>query len=88
MSMRRLAGAALVKCYRGHDPITMVEGEASPVFDERLLSIIVQALWTAMMYGSFSQDYASSIMRGRAPLLQIFGLYFFPLNFRYLGDNW
>lgn len=81
MSMLRLAGAGLGAAIVVMTLFTMVEGEASPVFDERLLSIAVQALWTAMMvWLILAGSMLGLIMRGRAPLLQIFGLLFLSLS--------
>ncbi|MFL2978430.1 MAG: hypothetical protein ACJZ59_05180 [Candidatus Thalassarchaeaceae archaeon] len=81
MSMRRLAGASIGTATVVIIALMMIEGGESPAIDDRLRSILIQALWTAMMAWTIIAGSMLGLLgRGRAPWLQIGGLLFLSLS--------
>ena len=79
--MRRLTGAGLGAAFTVMALFIMVEGEASPGIEERLISIAAQTLWTAMIaWLILAGSMLGLIMRGRAPLIQVSGLIFLAVS--------
>ncbi|DAC24719.1 MAG TPA: hypothetical protein HA330_06040 [Candidatus Thalassarchaeaceae archaeon] len=81
MSLRRLSGAGIGTATVVIIALMMIEGEESPAIEDRLRSIIIQALWTAMMaWMIIAGSMLGLLGRGRAPWLQIGGLLFLSLS--------
>ena len=81
MSMRRLAGAGLGAAIIVVTLFMIVERGESPAIEERLISIVTQAIWTAMIaWIILAGSMLGLIARGWAPRLQIVGLLFLALS--------
>lgn len=81
MSMRRLAGAGLGATTIVVILFTIVEQGKSPAIEERLISIVTHALWTAMItWIILAGSMLGLITRGWAPRLQIVGILFLALS--------
>ena len=81
MSMRRLAGAGLGAAIIVVTLFMIVERGEAPEIEERLISIVTQAIWTAMIaWIILAGSMLGLIARGWAPRLQIVGLLFLALS--------
>jgi hypothetical protein len=81
MSLRRLSGAGIGTATAVIIALMMIEGEESPAIEDRLRSILMQALWTAMIaWMIIAGSMLGLLGRGRAPWLQIGGLFFLSLS--------